>query len=450
MLTVPKMMKKLTIYILALVTLLPGCNKKTDDLFPETVDERLQKAINSYQAELTEPAGWKLFVYPEGLASQGIEVGGLTYYLQFPDSNRVNMVSDFTIDMASTPDESGYSLKAMQRISLVFDTYSYIHVAADPDETVSFSPTGAGGYGWGTDFDFAFTDAAPGDTIKLEGNFNNSDAFLIRATQEEMDQAFSGRLAEIMQATNDFSSSNAFLYFPGTDNSTIGVAFNLFLYRINFTYISNGQLLTITAPFSHTTYGVHFKSPVTVGGYTFQDAFWDDALELYYIETSNGRVNLTNSDTPLFPLATVLGRSITTISIPTTPLPGQSPLFATVYTQIKDNLFNSPYTLELADMDFIFDDESKTMGLIVYVVQSGITYVLQYVYSYTLSDAGIATFVRIGMNGNASLVENEMMPFLDYIDNDTFEMDYYTGSTPLLGQFISQDNPSFFFTGNLQ
>ncbi len=55
--------------------------------------------------------------------------------------------------------ESGYRLKATQRPSLIFDTYSYIHAAADPDPNVSFSPTNSGGYGWGTDFDFSFTEA---------------------------------------------------------------------------------------------------------------------------------------------------------------------------------------------------------------------------------------------------------------------------------------------------
>ncbi len=120
---------------------------------------------------MSEITGWKLFVYPKAPESLDIEVGGLTYYVAFPDSNRTQMVSDFTVPMASVPKESGYRLKAFQFPSLLFDTYSYIHVAADPDENVSFSPAQDGGYGWGTDFEFSFRQLEAGDTIKTEGKF---------------------------------------------------------------------------------------------------------------------------------------------------------------------------------------------------------------------------------------------------------------------------------------
>jgi hypothetical protein len=444
------MIKYLMISALAFTTILSGCSKKTDALFPETADQRLEKSLKAFQASLMGSPGWKLFVYPQGLVSQNIEVGGLTYYVSFADSNRVTMVSDFNIPMATVPKESGYRLKATQRPSLIFDTYSYIHVAADPDESVSFSPAQSGGFGWGTDFDFSFTTAAPTDTLNLKGNFNQSDAYMIRATQQEMDEAFNGQLAHIVQVTSDFASSNPFLYFKSVDNAKIGISFNLFLYRVNFTYLNGGELVTINAPFSHTTYGVHFKNPITVGGYTFQDAYWDESLQVYYIKVGAGRVDITNSDTPLFPFNVVLGKSITTISVPTTPLAGQSALFGSVYNDIKTNLKFSGYNLDLMVMDFIFDDQSKTMALIVNVEQTGTPYQLIYVYSYSLNSSSMTSFNRTATNGNGSLVEQDMLPLLNYIDNDVFKMDYFTGTSPLLGQFTSQNNPGFYFTGNLQ
>src|SRR5688500_14481974 len=137
------------IWILFVVLAVSGCTKKTDELFSESPDQRLQKALTAYRTAMIQAQGWKLFVYPEGFVSEDIEVVGLTYYLKFPDSNRVSMVSDFRPDMAATPKESGYRIRADQRPTLVFDTYSYIHVAADPDPEVSGSPTQAGGFGWG-------------------------------------------------------------------------------------------------------------------------------------------------------------------------------------------------------------------------------------------------------------------------------------------------------------
>ncbi len=438
------------LYILTACVLLAGCKKDTPDLFGQTPDERLREALDKFSAALYEAPGWKLFVYPKGLESQDIDVGGLTYYLRFPDSNRVTMVSDFTADMAAVANESGFRLKAAQRPSLIFDTYSYIHVAADPDESVSFSPAQTGGYGWGTDFDFSFTEAAPEDTIVLQGNFNKSDAYLIRGTQEEMDAAFNGGLAAIMQATTSYAAANPFLHFTASDNAMVGVSFNLFLYRINFTLLSGGQLTTISAPFSHTTEGLHFKNPVTVGGYTFQDLYWDAGLQVYYFNAGGNRVNILNAGVPLFPFNQVLGRSISTISVPVDPLPGQSPLFDDVYDAIKTNLKTGGYNLDLDVMDFIFDDETNTMALLVQVFQNGVPFVLQYVYSYTFNSANIATFTAMGANGNGNLVATAMAPLLNYINQDTFRLDYFTGGSQVLGQFTSLDHTAFFFTGNLR
>ena len=444
------MRKYITLYAISILTL-SGCVKRVEDVFPGTADDRISKSLTAYKSTLMSTPGWKLFVYPEGLQSQNIEVGGLTYYVTFPDSNRTVMVSDFDTLTTAVPKESSWHLKATQRPSLVFDTYSYIHIAADPDETVSFSPTQQGGYGWGTDYDFSFLAAEPGDTLFIEGNFNHSDALLIKATQEEIDSAFNGRLSHIVKATTDFVSSSTFLFFNATDNAKIGVAFNTFLRRLNFTYLTSGQLQTISVPYSYTINGIHFKTPVTVGGYTFQDLYWDDALELYYIDTGSGHVNITGSTTPLFPMYIVIGKYIVSFIVPTTPLPGQSATFDTVYSDIKFNLKNSNFNLDLKDIEFIFDDPSKTMVMLVNVEQDGIPFIAAYFYNYTaLTTSNITRFSRVQTNGNGNAVEAEMTPLLDYIDNDVFKVDYFTGSSPVTGQFISQDNPGFFFTGNLQ
>ena len=78
-----------------------GCKKDTEDLFDKPADERISDALTSYQTALTQAPGWKLFVYPSGLQSQGVEVGGLTYYVRFSNENRALMVSDFNTDMAT-------------------------------------------------------------------------------------------------------------------------------------------------------------------------------------------------------------------------------------------------------------------------------------------------------------------------------------------------------------
>ncbi len=207
---------KYLIYILTLVFLLPSCKKETDELFDKSADERIQEALDRYESALLQRLRLEIICISERSGEREYRSGGTDLLFNFPDSNRVIMVSDFTADMAAVPKESGFRLKATQRPSLIFDTYSYIHVAADPDENVSFSPAQAGGFGWGTDFDFSFTELNPGDTIRLKGNFNGSDALLIKATAEEIAEAFDGTMSGIIQATADYSSSNPFLYFPAS------------------------------------------------------------------------------------------------------------------------------------------------------------------------------------------------------------------------------------------
>ena len=78
-------------------------------------------------------------------------------------------------------------------------------------------------------------------------------------------------------------------------------------------------------------------------------------------------------------------------------------------------------------------------------------FIAAYVYTYaTFTTSNVTRFTRTDANGNGFWVEDEMAPLLDYIDNDDFKVDYFTGSSPVLGQFISQDNSDFFFTGNIE
>jgi hypothetical protein len=445
-------MKKLLHYILIVAVLLAACKKDTDLVFEETTDERIATTLTNFQNALAQAPGWKLFVYPSGLVSQDIEVGGLTYYVKFNNANRVTMVSDFDISMATTPKESGYRLKAVQRPSLIFDTYSYIHVAADPDPVVSSSPAPQPGFGWGTDFDFSFTETTVSDSIKLKGNFNGSDAIMIKVTQAEIDAAFAGGLATIVNRTSTYATSTPFIVLTGGSNLKINVAFDLSLYVITFSYIdASGNIISIRAPFSHTTTGLHLKAPVSVGGYTFQDVLWDPVNQYYYILQGSTKVQLTTPATPAFTqsLATVIGAAYKVISVPTFRLPNQSSDFVTKYNAVKTSIKNGPYKLDLGDMDFEFDAQGRTMDLNVYVFQNNNQFLAQYSYTYTIS-GGLFKFNLVGQNGNASLIATDMSPILTHINNNNFQISAVATSLGVLGQFNSQQSPAFFFTGNLQ
>ena len=447
-------MKYLIYYILAGVFLMQGCTKKTDALFDKTVDERLAETLTNYQNYLTAAPGWKLFVYPQGLKAQGINLGGLTYYLKFTNTNRVTMVSDFLTDIAAIPKESGYRLKALQRPSLIFDTYSYMHIPADPDPNVSFSPTGRGGDGYGTDFNFSFTTIAPKDTMVLEGNFNKSAAVLVKATQAEMDAALkAGRLSQIMGYSYDYPYANPFLYFSASPTLKVGVGIDFNSTIITFSSIEAGNLVNKTAGFSFTTYGIHLQTAITLGNYTFQDLFWDDAKKIYYITSGTTRVEFANSSTSLvsLPLTTIIGNQYTKITVPPgANLPNESSLFITKYNAARAGMLAGPYRLRLDNLDFVFNSAAKTMVVTAFVYQGTVgPFLCEYTYSYVVDGNGLFKFTKTNQNANGGLVVANMNNILSYIESDQFKIDGIATSVGFLGVLTSKQTPAFYFSGNL-
>ncbi len=179
------MKKIIAVFVLA-ISAFTACKKDDQPLFTKSPDERLNEALTAYQTKLTgAPNGWKGFVYPK--------TGGVySFYFKFNDSNRVVMLSSFDSVSAVTPKESSYRLKALQQPSLLFDTYSYLHVLADPNPDVNAGTLGAG---LQSDFEFYF-DSSSADTINLVGRFNGSKATLIQATPGEAAGFVNGELAQ--------------------------------------------------------------------------------------------------------------------------------------------------------------------------------------------------------------------------------------------------------------
>src|SRR5574338_1090715 len=147
-------MKKIVLYIVSLTLFFTAC-RKDEAVFDQSPDERINKALGDYQAALvSSPTGWKATVVP---GSGGI----YHFYFRFNNENRVFMYSDFDTATAKHQKDSSYRLKALQQPTLIFDTYSYLHLLADPDAAVN-----GGSYGSGLLSDFEFSlDALYADSI---------------------------------------------------------------------------------------------------------------------------------------------------------------------------------------------------------------------------------------------------------------------------------------------
>ena len=270
-------MKKLLAYFLLILSVFSSCKKEDAPAFTQSPDQRINEALSNYQSKLVGAAnGWKAFIYPKG-------GGTYFFYFKFNDQNRVKMYSTFDSASAVTALESSYRLKALQQPSLIFDTYSYVQVLADPNE---FSPTvraningGPVGTGLSSDFEFYF-DSTSTDTIRLVGRVNGSKAVLIRATQQEAASYDNKGLG------NGFLIQNLGKYLNYFKRVTIGgiiyeINVDQFLRTITFNWVgAGGNLQSFTTSFYYSDSGITFLNPLVNGSQTitgFTNLTWNAA-----------------------------------------------------------------------------------------------------------------------------------------------------------------------------
>ena len=254
-------------FIFSCTLLFTAC-KKYDTAFQQSPDERINAAMTQYQSALTSsPAGWN--------ATIRTQTGGIYHFLfRFNDSNRVKMYSDFNPTTAGTAGESSYRLKALQTPSLLFDTYSYLHMLSDPDAGVN-----GGNYGTGLGSDFEFSlDSLTKDSILLTGRVNGTKLTLVRATQQDLDAWQNGRWA----TTLGFENINTILnYFKRLTVGAVSyeVRVNTVSRTITFTWVDgSGNIRQFTTAYYYSATSVTLVNPLNTGTQTINSidiVSWD-------------------------------------------------------------------------------------------------------------------------------------------------------------------------------
>ncbi len=201
-------MRKILLLGWIFIFLLSACQQ--DDIEPaagQRPDERLNKVLTDYKAQLVgAPYGWKA-ILATGAGPK------YSFLLKFTDNDRLSMYADIRSNTAGTPYESSYRLKALQQPALLFDTYSPLHILADPDPRVYSGEVGQGLY---SDFEFT-VDTVDENSIQLTGNLQRSKMVLVKATKEEFDAYSAGQLKTIIDETAAYTEANPFIYLPATN-----------------------------------------------------------------------------------------------------------------------------------------------------------------------------------------------------------------------------------------
>ncbi len=278
-------MKNISIILFLVFAMLSGCKKENDRAFDQTPEQRLTASLKKYQ-DLLEGAsnGWKAVVQTD--SGRGLSYG---FYFKFDNRNRVTMYSDFEPGSASTPKESSYRLKALQQVSLLFDTYSYIHVLADPDPRVA---GGEVGNGYGVDFEFFFDGGNSRDTINMIGIKNGSKARFIRATKEEADAYNSGNLSNSIKFPELYNS--IFTYWKSVTIN--GVNYQVIVSSDSRSVVinwigSNGQPQTFTSSFYYTSLGIEFYDALINGTVVIK------GFSNFSLNAADGSINVIANNT---------------------------------------------------------------------------------------------------------------------------------------------------------
>ena len=284
-------MKKVLVTVLIVGAFLSSCKKEDKPAFDKSPDERLKETLDAYQTQLSGAQnGWKGFITPD--SGKGAIY---SFYFKFNNANRVTMLSDFDALSAVTPKESSYRLKALQQPSLLFDTYSYLHVLSDPDETVSGGGRGAGLL---SDFEFYF-DSVATDTIRLIGRLHGSKMIFIKATQAEEDAYNSGRLA----AGLDISKILTYFKRLTIGSKLYDIKIDPLTRQFVFSWLdASGNLLTFTTGYYFGPGGIIFTTPLTNGAQIisgFDNMTWNQATGTLNLTVGSSAATITGVVVPL-------------------------------------------------------------------------------------------------------------------------------------------------------
>jgi len=438
-------MKKLLYIALVITGFVSSCKKDTDPIFDDP-DSRLSAELAKDQAILLSAAdGWKATIYPKGGK-------GFSYYFKFTAEGKVTMMSDFNSTTASATAESTYRLKALQRPTLIFDTYNYVHLAADPDASISGGGASTA-TGLASDFEFAFTEVV-GDTVKFQGTFNKNLMKMVKLSAAESQSILAGGLKTMIDANALYLTNNKYPYIPFSDGVKGAIAIDVNAKTVKLNYVDSKEVSqTQSTTFAFGINKIYLNTFLTYGNLSFNEMTWDAVAKTYYVMSGATRINLLNSPTPITPLSLMFGFPSTftyrKITIPSTGLPAG-----------VTSGFNAVY----ASMVSLFAGTGRTITSTSLTLNSNNTLTVDVVYATTSSFTASASFTysRVGdtftlsapvYNGNWNTRATQVAPLQNYLLSGPFRVDWVSSSNPsntsTMGGFYRTADASSFFYGTM-
>lgn len=290
-------MKKQIKYLLSLAALLivAACTETVG--LDDGVDKRVNKVITGYIDELSSAEnGW--------IANISTSQGVYQFWMEFTDKNDVTMYTDNLAykQYKNKPETSTYNIRSLMLPTLSFDTYSYIHIINDPDNSIS---GGSENQGLKTDFEFEII-SYKDDVFTLKGRMNRVPATLTRATAEQKQSVQQGGLMGILEETVNYKEGQ----YCGVKIGKSDIGVILRPRQVNFVWLdsrNNGKQLSANSYVSLNR-DILFVEPTTVNGSQVAAIRWNKDTETYTIENTDGStIPMGVSNTPYVSLYDLFG-----------------------------------------------------------------------------------------------------------------------------------------------
>ncbi len=448
------------ICLVVVLTVFAGCKKDYDkSVFEELPQERTAQMLKEYKSMLASaPYGWMAYAYT------GAGNIASTFFFRFDSTNRVLTNCDISTTTITTPQESSYRIQALQMPTLIFDTYSYLHLLADPNSSTA---GGASGSGYTSDFEFYFVQMSKDkDTLYMQGAQKGMPLTLIKISEDSKGLIYDGFLKNGGKDMADMKSKFQYYFYYNTFinlkmqdgkqmtvSSPISLSSPVVSNGIYFRYLDeNNKLVSQGTLYSYTATGVHLRDTIWYKGTAITDLVWNKGSNNnFYIDGIFNNSQTIN--TPDFSLSSLFGNGYTGLyqpsGIPDASSAATSLSYRTLFKDISDSIRGRGYTLR--EYSFLFNPSAKQMVIYVSVSKGTSTFFGTYTYDYQLSSDGKTyTFTYKEQTSGGQGLRYAMDPLLKYFNNKQLELNYFISTSQgMMGQFKSISDADFYFTALL-
>ena len=393
-------------FAILLVLGFSSCEKTVTYTGGNSNADKVNEVIEEYKSTLTSASnGWILEVETS--------LGYYQFYTKYTEDNKVTMYTDnmrYQNEYNGIPKTSTYNIRSLQRPTLSFDTYNYISIINDPDNSIS---GGQNNQGLKTDFEFEFESYEAG-VFELKGRVNRVHARLRKASAFEAKVVQEGAM---MNTINNFLNyeEGRFKYFTTSNGVNVSVDLSERIAQILFVDAKGNVDFASKYTLALMDNSVKMVNPFLIEGEEFTALEWKN--ERFFAQVGDKEYELKAKDEAIFKLHELLGKDKRYQELYS---------YYEMYTDV-DNVFydeiNAMAQAGIYDMSIMFTEANEMQLQLFY---NGQTIIVTYSIEFN-EDRSQFLVTALNCNDDPSgLAESavKQFPFVTYWLNKSFTIEW--------------------------